>query len=52
MSEIAVTLSRICNVMLVVRFTRDLCNITGACWTANFDDPDGRHPSIFGAEHK
>jgi hypothetical protein len=52
MIEIALKLSRICNVILGVRFTHEPRNVTGTRWAANFDDLDGHHLSIFGAEHK
>jgi hypothetical protein len=52
MSEIAPTRSPICNVMLGVCLTHDLCNVTSTRWASNFDDIDGHHLSIFGPEHK
>lgn len=33
-----------------VQFTHEPHNVTGTQWAANFDDPDGHHLSIFGAE--
>ncbi len=52
MSEIAFKLSQICNVMRGLRFTHEPRNVTGTFWTANFDDLDGHHLSIFGPERK
>ena len=35
-----------------VVFTIEPRNVTGAMWSANFNDPDGHHLSVFGPERK
>jgi hypothetical protein len=52
MSENALTFSQISNVMRGLRLTRELRNVAGTRWAANFDDPGGHHLSIFGPERK
>lgn len=52
MSETKFKLSQVSNVMLGLRFTGKLRNVTGTRWAPNFDDRDCRHLSIFGQEHK
>ena len=35
-----------------IQFTHEPHNVTGPLWSANFDDPDGHHLSVFGPERK